>query len=60
MVDGVRFLSRPEDVAAAAAFFERHPIPQSAKTLQQTLERQRVAAALRERATPDLTAHFTS
>jgi len=60
MVDGVRFLSRPDDVAAAAAFFERHPIPQSAKTLQQMLERQRVAAALRERATPDLTAHFSS
>ena len=59
MVDGVRFLSRPDEVADAAAFFETHPIPQSAKSLQQMLERQRVAAALRERATPDLEAYFS-
>ena len=42
----------------AAAFFEDHPIPQSAKSLQQMLERQRVFAALRERAEPELAAHF--
>ena len=46
------------DPADAAAFFEDHPIPQSAKTLEQILERQRVLAALRERAEPDLAAHF--
>ena len=54
MVEGVRFLSRPEQVAEADAFFAGHPIPQSTKMLEQMLERQRVAAALRERATPDL------
>ncbi len=59
MIDGVRFLSRADEVRDAAAFFEAHPIPQSAMNLQQTLERQRVAAALRERATPDLTEHFS-
>ena len=47
MVDGVRFLTLPEQVEDAAAFFASHPIPQSAKGLEQTLERQRVAAALR-------------
>ena len=60
MVDGVRFLTLPDQVADAAAFFAEHPIPQSEKGLAQTLERQRVAAALRERAAPELTAFFTS
>jgi puromycin-sensitive aminopeptidase len=60
MVDGVRFLSRTGEVADAAAFFESHPIPQSAKNLQQMLERQRVASALRERATPDLESTFSA
>jgi puromycin-sensitive aminopeptidase len=59
MVDGVRFLSRPHQVEEAAAFFAEHPLPQSAKMLEQMLERQRVAAALRERATPDLEAYFS-
>ena len=45
--------------AEAEAFFAEHPIPQSAKMLEQMLERQRVAAALRERATPDLAAYFS-
>jgi nucleotide-binding universal stress UspA family protein len=58
MADGARFLSEPGDPEDAAAFFEGHPIPQSAKSLQQILERQRVMAALRERAEPDLAAHF--
>jgi puromycin-sensitive aminopeptidase len=58
MADGLRFLNQPGDPADAAAFFEDHPIPQSAKTLEQILERQRVLAALRERAEPDLAAHF--
>jgi puromycin-sensitive aminopeptidase len=60
MADGVRFLTRTDQVADAAAFFAEHPIPQSEKGLAQTLERQRVAAALRERAGPELTAFFTS
>ena len=58
MVEGVRFLTRPEQVEEAAAFFAAHPIPQSGKGLDQVLERQRVMSALRARATQDLTAHF--
>ena len=60
MVEGIRFLTRPEQVAETEAFFAVHPIPQSGKGLEQVLERQRVMAALRERATPDLTAHFSA
>ena len=59
MAEGVRYLTLPEQVAEAEAFFAEHPIPQSAKMLEQMLERQRVAAALRERATPDLEAYFS-
>ena len=59
MADGVRFLSRPDEVEGAVSFFAAHPIPQSTKNLEQTLERQRVAAALRERATPDLAEYFS-
>ncbi|MBA3765225.1 MAG: ERAP1-like C-terminal domain-containing protein, partial [Actinobacteria bacterium] len=59
LVDGTRYLTKPEQVAEAEAFFAEHPIPQSAKMLEQMLERQRVAAALRERATPDLEAYFS-
>ena len=49
MVDSVKFLSSPELVDDTAAFFERHPIEQAAKTLEQVLERQRVNAEFRER-----------
>jgi puromycin-sensitive aminopeptidase len=58
-VEGVRYLTKPEQVDEAQAFFAQHPIPQSAKMLEQMLERQRIAAALRERATPDLEAYFS-
>jgi puromycin-sensitive aminopeptidase len=58
-VEGVRYLTEPEQVDEAQAFFAQHPIPQSAKMLEQMLERQRIAAALRERATPDLEAYFS-
>ncbi len=57
-VDGVRFLTAPEDVEDAEAFFEAHPIPQSARNLRQMLDRQRILAALGERAAPELAAHF--
>ena len=60
MAEGVRYLTLPEQVDEAQAFFAEHPIPQSAKMLEQMLERQRVAAALRHRATPDLEAHFSA
>ncbi|HEY6566477.1 MAG TPA: M1 family metallopeptidase [Actinomycetota bacterium] len=60
MADGVRFLTESAEVEGAHAFFATHPIPQAAKSLEQMLERQRVFAALRERATPDLAAHFSA
>ena len=46
MVDSVKLLTRPDVVADVQSFFSEHPIPQSAKTLDQVLERQRVNAAL--------------
>ena len=49
MIDGVKLLTTPDDVADTAAFFADHPIEQSAATLRQVLERQRVNAALRTR-----------
>ena len=49
MVDPVKLLNRPDEVADVQSFFSEHQIPQSAKTLDQILERQRVNAALRER-----------
>jgi puromycin-sensitive aminopeptidase len=49
IVETVKTLDRPADVAGAAAFFAEHPIEQAAKTLDQILERQRVNADVRER-----------
>ena len=59
VVEGVRYLTTADQVAQAAEFFAEHPIPQSARMLEQMLERQRIAAGLRERATPDLQAYFS-
>ena len=56
MVDPVRLLNTPEFEADAHAFFAEHPIPQSSKTLDQVLERQRVNVALRARESQPLTA----
>jgi puromycin-sensitive aminopeptidase len=55
MVDSVKLLNRPEQVADVQAFFAEHPIEQAAKTLEQILERQRVNAALRARESTALT-----
>jgi len=60
VADGIRFLTRPEDVEDTAAFFEAHPIPQSALILRQALERQAVNAGFRTRATPELMSAFAS
>jgi puromycin-sensitive aminopeptidase len=49
MVDTVKTLNRPADVADIQAFFSEHPIEQASKTLEQILERQRVNAAMRQR-----------
>jgi puromycin-sensitive aminopeptidase len=59
VADGVRFLTDPERVEDAEAFFAAHPIPQSALQLRQILERQRVNAELRRRAVPDLQTFFS-
>ena len=50
MVETVKLLDRPEEVADVQAFFAEHPIEQAQKTLDQVLERQRVNAAVRARA----------
>lgn len=49
MVSGVIALAEPDQIAATEAFFADHPIPQAGKGLAQTLERQRIAGALRQR-----------
>jgi aminopeptidase N len=49
MVETVKTLDRPADVAQTQAFFAEHPIEQAAKTLDQILERQRVNADVRAR-----------
>jgi puromycin-sensitive aminopeptidase len=47
LIETVKTLDRPTDVADVQAFFAEHPIEQAAKTLEQTLERQRVNADVR-------------
>jgi puromycin-sensitive aminopeptidase len=49
MIDAVKLLTDDAVVADVQGFFAEHPIPQSLKTLDQVLERQRVNAALRRR-----------
>ena len=58
VADGVRYLTASEQVDDASSFFRAHPIPQSALQLEQSLERQRVNAAFRARATPELMGAF--
>ena len=58
MVSGARWITTPDDVANVQAFFREHDLPQNRRMLQQMLERQRVYAALRERAVTDLAARF--
>jgi puromycin-sensitive aminopeptidase len=49
LIETVKTLDRPTDVADVQAFFAEHPIEQAAKTLEQTLERQRVNGDVRAR-----------
>jgi len=49
MIEGIAVLTDPGEPEAAAAFFAANPLPQSAQTLAQILERQRVNAALHQR-----------
>jgi puromycin-sensitive aminopeptidase len=59
LASGVRFLSLPEQQADVESFFRSHQIPQAGLMLDQMLERQRTAVALRERATADLAEAFS-
>ncbi len=58
LAQGARWLTAPEVVADVQAFFADHDIPQSHLTLVQAMERQRLYAALRERATLELADRF--
>ncbi|MEY2627558.1 MAG: hypothetical protein RJB08_1317, partial [Actinomycetota bacterium] len=58
MAQPAQTLNTPEQLADVQAFFAEHPIPQSAKTLEQVLERQRVNTALRTREGQALAAHL--
>ncbi|MDP9463658.1 MAG: M1 family metallopeptidase, partial [Actinomycetota bacterium] len=49
MVSSITTLTTPHLVADVQGFFAEHPIPQSAKTLEQLLERQQINADLRAR-----------
>ena len=60
MVETVKLLDRPEQVADVQAFFSEHPIEQATKTLEQHLERQRVNAALRARESESLAVFLSS
>jgi ERAP1-like protein len=60
LAEGIRFLTTPELVEETERFFAEHPIHQAALQLRQLLERQKVNAALRRRAVPELQSHFTS
>ncbi len=55
---GTRSLTTPDQVQDVHAFFRDHDIPQNHLMLMQSLERQRVYAELRARATPELQARF--
>ncbi len=58
MIEGVKTLTRPEELADVAGFFADHDIPQARKTLQQILERQRINAAFRQREADRLAVRF--
>ena len=55
---GARWLTSPESVAEVQAFFTANDIPQNHLTLLQALERQRLYADLRQRASGELEARF--
>ncbi len=54
MVDAVKLLDQPAQVADVHAFFVEHPVAQALQTMEQILERQRVNAALRARSVAPL------
>ena len=60
LAQGARLLTAPDHVAEVQAFFLTHDIPQSHRSLVQALERQRLFAALRQRATAELMSRYGS
>jgi len=58
LASGVRYVTDPDLAEEIQAFFAMNPIPQAALTLQQILERQRIAVALRARAGAELIARY--
>jgi len=60
LAQGTRFLTAPDQVAEIQAFFLTHDIPQNHRSLVQAMERQRLFAALRQRATAELMRRYGS
>ena len=59
LAQGARMLTDPELVAEVQTFFAEHDIPQNHRSLLQSLERQRMMSAMRERASGELAARFS-
>jgi puromycin-sensitive aminopeptidase len=59
LAQGARTITAPELVAEIQAFFAEHDIPQNHLSLVQAMERQRVMAAMRERAGGELATRFS-
>ena len=60
LAQGARSLTAPAQVADVQAFFADHDIPSHRLPLVQAMERQRLFAALRERAGPELATRFAT
>ena len=58
MCEGVTALVTPSLEAEVTAFFAGHPVPQAGKTLDQHLEKLRVAVACRQREAENLREYF--
>jgi puromycin-sensitive aminopeptidase len=59
LAQGARLITDPALVAEIQAFFAEHDIPQNHLSLVQAMERQRVMAAMRERASGELAARYS-
>jgi puromycin-sensitive aminopeptidase len=59
LAGGARLITDPEIVAEVQAFFAEHDIPQNHRSLLQMMERQRLMAAMRERASAELAGRFS-
>jgi len=59
LAGGARLITDPELVAEVQAFFAEHDIPQNHRSLLQMMERQRLMAAMRERASAELADRFS-